>query len=58
VPCSDSFFDAFETFRTVSGAPLSFVDAAIVTAARRHSPGFVATYDGDFSDLEGVTVVA
>jgi predicted nucleic acid-binding protein len=57
VPCSDVFSQAFDSFRTVSPAPLSFTDAAIVAVAKRHSPGFVATFDRDFKKLEGVTVV-
>jgi predicted nucleic acid-binding protein len=58
VPCSDVFVPAFDTFRVEGGAELSFADAAIVTVARGHPPGFVATFDADFKELEGVTVVA
>jgi predicted nucleic acid-binding protein len=58
VPCSDLFAQAFDTFRVEAGAELSFADAAIVTVARGHPPGFVATFDADFEELEGVTVVA
>ncbi|HEX9692443.1 MAG TPA: hypothetical protein VGA22_10125 [Gemmatimonadales bacterium] len=32
-------------------------DAAIVTVATRQAPGYVATFDADFTAVEGVTVV-
>lgn len=57
VPCSDIFSDAFDTFRRDRSHGLSFVDAAIVSVARLNSPGFVATFDQDFSGIRGVTVV-
>lgn len=57
VPCSDLFLDTLDTFRRQSGSVLSFTDAAIVTLARRPDVGVVATFDGDFRDLDGVTVV-
>lgn len=58
VPCSDIFVDAFDVFRRDRSHDLSFVDAAIVTVSRQHSPGFVATFDEDFTGLRGITVVA
>lgn len=57
LPCSDIFLRAFSTFRAESTAALSFVDAAIVSVARESDPGFVATFDGDFEALDGITVV-
>ena len=57
VPSSAGFMKALETFRLERDADLSFADAAIVSAARRESPGYVATFDSDFSGLLGVTVV-
>jgi len=57
VPCSEVFLEAFEVFRNEEAAPLSFVDAAVAAVARRRSPGWVATFDRDFADLDGVTVV-
>lgn len=57
LPCSDIFLRAFETFRAERTAALSFVDAAIVCVARESEPGFVATFDGDFEGLDGVTMV-
>ena len=57
VPCSDLFLDALEVFRDQPRDRLSFTDAAMVTVARQHRPGLVATFDRDFRDLEGVTVV-
>jgi predicted nucleic acid-binding protein len=58
VPCSDLFFETLATFRSQSAGRLSFTDAAIVTVARRHPPGLVATFDADFQGTAGVTVVA
>lgn len=57
VPCYDLFADAFEIFRRDRSHDLSFVDATIVCVAKRHAPGYVATFDKDFSGLRGVTVV-
>lgn len=57
VPCSDFFAETLSTFRTES-APLSFVDAAIVTVARRDKKGgYVATFDADFNDIAGIKVI-
>lgn len=56
-PCSDIFLAAFETLGSEPRAELSFVDAAIVTVAREADPGYVATFDRDFEDLAGVTVI-
>jgi predicted nucleic acid-binding protein len=58
VPCSDLFVDALRTFESEESRGLSFADAAIATLARRNDPGFVATFDGDFERLKGVTVVS
>lgn len=57
VPCSDIFLQALQTFRNQAAERLSFTDAAIVTVARREAPGFVATFDDDFRDLDAVSVV-
>lgn len=57
VPCSDFFLETLDTFRREEKFELSFADAAILTVARRHRPGFVATFDADFRDLTGVSVV-
>ncbi len=57
VPCSELFLEALGTFRRQSAARLSFTDAAIVTVARQPGVGVVATFDRDFNDLDGVTVV-
>ena len=57
VPCLDLFEDSFKTFASQGSGWLSMVDATITTLARRNDPGFVATFDVDFSDLSGVTVV-
>jgi predicted nucleic acid-binding protein len=57
LPCSDIFLRALETFRGERTAALSLVDAAIVSVARENEPGFVATFDGDFTGVDGVTMV-
>ncbi len=57
VPCSDLFLESLETFRTQGDAGLSFTDAAIVTLARRRDVGVVATFDRDFNNIGGITVV-
>ena len=57
VPSSDMFLDAMETFRAQRRGELSFADAAIVTVARQRDARFVATFDHDFRQVEGLTVV-
>jgi predicted nucleic acid-binding protein len=57
VPCSDLFLETLATFRDQESGLLSFTDAAIVTIARRHPPGLVATFDGDFRQVRGVQVI-
>ena len=57
VPCSDFFLETLATFRGQKSGRLSFADAAIVTVARSHAPGYVATFDMDFQGVGGVTVV-
>lgn len=57
VPCSGVFNDAFETFQRLRQHELSFVDSAIVSVALQNAPGFVATFDQDFSGIRGVRVV-
>ena len=57
LPCSELFQSALDVFRTTTAAPLSFTDAAIVAAARRHETEFVATFDQGFRRIEGLTPV-
>lgn len=57
VRCSELFLDVLETFRHQGDAGLSFTDAAIVTVARRHEPGFVASFDRDFRGITGLSLV-
>ena len=57
VPCSDIFLETLATFRSQESGQLSFADAAIVTVARSHPPGHVATFDTDFRGVNGVIVV-
>jgi predicted nucleic acid-binding protein len=56
-PCSDHFVETLATFRMQEAEWLSFVDAAIVAAARRGPGRVVATFDRGFRGLEGVTIV-
>lgn len=58
VPCSDIFLRTLESFRGERQSDLSFVDAAIVTVARESPPGFVASFDTDFTQVVGISVVA
>jgi predicted nucleic acid-binding protein len=57
VPCSELLLPTMETFRSQGPQGLSFVDAAMVTVARRHPPGFVATFDRGFGGVAEVTPV-
>lgn len=57
MPCSDLFLEAFEEFRSHTVGELSFVDAAIVAAARQRAGGLVATFDEDFRAQPGIRVV-
>ncbi|MBA3560355.1 MAG: type II toxin-antitoxin system VapC family toxin [Gemmatimonadaceae bacterium] len=57
VPCSDLFLEALDEFRQQGMAQLSLVDAAILTVARRSSPGFIASFDDDFRACEGAAVI-
>lgn len=57
VPRSEVFVREFETFQHEADTALSFADSAITTLARRHPPGFVATFDVRFARIDGVTVV-
>lgn len=49
--------DVLETFRGQRHGRLSFADAAIVTVARRREARFVATFDRDFRQVDGLAAV-
>ena len=57
VPCSDVFLAALEIFRGQWSGRLSFADAAIVAVARARANGLVATFDHDFAEVSGISVV-
>ena len=57
LPCSELFQHALHVFRTGATIPLSFTDAAIVAAARRHETEFIATFDEGFRRIEGLKLV-
>ncbi|TVR50032.1 MAG: type II toxin-antitoxin system VapC family toxin [Gemmatimonadales bacterium] len=48
----DNFYDAWLEQRG-----LSFADAAIVTVARKSAEGRIATFDGAFRGMDGITVL-
>ena len=56
-PCSELFPAAMREFHARSATGLSFADAAIVAAARRHGAGFIATFDRGFREIEGITPI-
>lgn len=57
LPCSELFQHARDVFRTTTVVRLSFTDAAIIAAARRHETEFIATFDERFRRIEGLTLV-
>ena len=57
VPCSEFFGSTFEIFRGQARSQLSFADAAIIAIARGRGVEHVATFDSDFRDVGGLTVV-
>jgi predicted nucleic acid-binding protein len=57
VPCSDLFLDAFTVFAEQGEAGLSFVDAALVSVARRSGAKFIATFDRDFEAFPELKVI-
>ncbi len=57
VPCSELFPAALREFRTRAATGLSFADAAIVAAARRHGARFIATFDEGFRGIEEIALV-
>ena|SRR5437867_9772074 len=57
VPCSEFFVDALREFTDQRIGTLSFVDATIVAAAKTRGSGHVATFDADFRDVGGLTVI-
>jgi predicted nucleic acid-binding protein len=57
VPCSDIFLESLEAFRRQQSGVLSFTDAAIVAVAAKQPEALVATFDTDFGQVEGITVV-
>jgi predicted nucleic acid-binding protein len=56
VACSELFLETLRTFRRQSGANLGFVDCAVLTAARRHEPGWVATFDKTMRAADGIRI--
>lgn len=51
------FEEGFERFRGQGTEALSFTDAAVVAIALERGTGRVATFDSDFREIEGLTVV-
>ena len=57
VPCSDLFLDAFTIFAERGEAGLSFVDAALIAAARRRGAKCIASFDRDFEAFSELKVI-
>ncbi|MFO7769683.1 MAG: PIN domain-containing protein [bacterium] len=57
VPSSDLFLEVVKTFCTQESGRLSFVDCAIITAARERGADHLATFDRDLAGLEFLEVV-
>ncbi len=57
VDCTPFFVSAFEVFRTQRGTALSLADAAVVAIARDRGAEHVATFDEDFRQVKGLSVV-
>lgn len=57
LPCSDLFLRVVDSFRTQASGRLTFVDCAIITAAREREAGHLATFDRDLEGLEDLEVV-
>jgi predicted nucleic acid-binding protein len=57
VPCSDVFLDTLDLFRHQRVGRLSFTDCAIVSVARSRRTNLVATFDTDFAEVGGLSVV-
>ncbi len=57
IPCSAVFLDSFQTFKAQPSSDLSFVDAAILTIARKRGAEYVATFDGDIRAVPDLTAV-
>ncbi len=57
IACSEFFLQTLETFQGQASTKLSFVDAALVAAARRDQGAFIATFDEGFQDIEDISVL-
>lgn len=57
VACSDFFAETMESFQRQKRSSLSFTDAAIVTVARSRGVRWIATFDRDFTGIEGVSPI-
>jgi predicted nucleic acid-binding protein len=56
MPCAEVFVETWALFQRAQ-AELSFADAAIATLALRHAEGKVLTFDRDFQQVDGLTVL-
>lgn len=57
VPCGEVFPETLSVFRHQERTRLSFADSAIVAIARQRGARYVATFDTDFRDIQGLSVV-
>ena len=56
VPCSDHFFEIFQTFQQQIGTKLSFADCAIAYVAQQRAEGLVLTFDEELRKVGGIQI--
>jgi predicted nucleic acid-binding protein len=56
MPCSEIFLEAWDAFRKQRKTRLSFVDAAVIAAARNRTGGQILSFDEEFRKLGGLSV--
>jgi predicted nucleic acid-binding protein len=54
----DVFLDAWSLFRSQRGTRLGFTDCTTIAAMRYHKIGNIATFDEDFTKIDGITCVS
>ncbi len=56
VACSELFLETFRVFRRQETGRLSFVDCAVLAAARRQQPSRIVTFDQELAASRGIEV--
>ena len=54
----DIFEETFEIFIEQKNTKLSFVDCSIITLMRKNNINYLATFDKDFNEIDGIKVVS